>query len=235
MPAEAAAADSARSPPSNTPLQLRSATATYSAVVLADWGLALPAGGWMLFSRQLQPGSPQAQLAAPRQGSAPASSPQSLPALPQRSAASRLALEAISLPAEATGRCWCCSSCLHLHPSDPHRSPASSEVLVGPSTDAGSHHHPSVEQNKGKTSRRRAGWASPAATTQRSSLSATGAALPLVSHGTWRSLSDNRGGSPAAFQQRAASATIFHRFGHGKSVIYRANPDCSSLMAFLPQ
>lgn len=44
----------------------------------------------MLFSRQLQPGSPQAQLAAPRQGSAPASSPQSLPALPERSAASRL-------------------------------------------------------------------------------------------------------------------------------------------------
>lgn len=49
----------------------------------------------------------------------------------------------------------------------------------------------SLKQNKGKTSRRRAGWASPGDITPLRKLSLIGAALTFVSHETWHDISLN--------------------------------------------
>ena len=79
----------------------------------------------MLFPRQLKPGSPQAPLAGPCQGSNPARLHQSLPALPERSADSSMPPAWLSrqFPSwQKPNCCWCCCSWLDLPPPGVNRS-----------------------------------------------------------------------------------------------------------------
>ena len=75
----------------------------------------------MLLLRQLKPGSPQAQLAGPCQGSIPASLRQSLPALPEHSAVSSMPPAWLSRQFPSWQKphyFWCCYPWLDLPSPD---------------------------------------------------------------------------------------------------------------------